>query len=351
MGVKKRKKTPLARKRASLAAARRRTRANWTGKAPRKRARTKRLDGKRGRATPPAKKTKPGKKYKMEAISFDLLEEAFGPCNKRVRTMVLADLGIISQTQSATGKPRKRSKHVRYLEYDYIRDNVLSLPRVRFYCIGRIKALCGGDGDEHIPWDSYLCAMAAEVDIGIAYETDGIQHRRPVKRFGGVVGFNAQRENDTIKDADCRRAGRFLKRIKNYNDSDLSQWAATRACFEKKCAQKIEEGWQLIISRIYEWLSARNLLPHHRHHSAEQRVVTPPQPPPPPPPPPHVVIVLGSSDSDDDDDDDDDDDGHDGNGTAGAPGVRDALADGGARMDATVARNDALLRTLYPLCK
>jgi hypothetical protein len=47
----------------------------------------------------------------------------------------------------------------------------------------------------------------------IAIEYDGIQHFKPVKRFGGIEVFNTQKINDKIKDEYCEKMGIKLVRI------------------------------------------------------------------------------------------------------------------------------------------
>lgn len=63
-----------------------------------------------------------------------------------------------------------------------------------------------------LPFDFYLS------DYNVIIEFDGIQHFKPVKRFGGINGFLAIQETDKIKNKYCTENSIILIRIK-YNEN------------------------------------------------------------------------------------------------------------------------------------
>ncbi len=65
-----------------------------------------------------------------------------------------------------------------------------------------------------LPFDFYL------IDYDVCLEIDGIQHRKPVKRFGGEDRFIVQQEIDLIKNNFCINTSRKLIRIEYNNFSN-----------------------------------------------------------------------------------------------------------------------------------
>jgi len=65
-----------------------------------------------------------------------------------------------------------------------------------------------------LPFDFYL------PELNICIEYDGIQHYKPVKRFGGIAGHMQTLHNDNIKTNYCENMGIKLIRIKYDEDID-----------------------------------------------------------------------------------------------------------------------------------
>jgi hypothetical protein len=55
-------------------------------------------------------------------------------------------------------------------------------------------------------------------DYNLCIEYDGLQHFKPIKRFGGLEGFNIVKKHDKIKNIYCKSNDIMLLRIK-YNDN------------------------------------------------------------------------------------------------------------------------------------
>lgn len=65
-----------------------------------------------------------------------------------------------------------------------------------------------------LPFDFYL------KDINILIECDGIQHREPIKHFGGEDRLEYQKFNDSIKDDYCLKNSIRLIRVTNFSEID-----------------------------------------------------------------------------------------------------------------------------------
>lgn len=65
-----------------------------------------------------------------------------------------------------------------------------------------------------LPFDFHL------VDENILIECDGVQHREPIKYFGGVERYKYQKTNDEIKNKYCIDKGIKLIRLSNFQDID-----------------------------------------------------------------------------------------------------------------------------------
>ena len=65
-----------------------------------------------------------------------------------------------------------------------------------------------------LPFDFYLS------DMNILIECDGIQHRVPIKHFGGEERYEYQKLNDSIKNKYCFEKSIRLVRVSNFNEID-----------------------------------------------------------------------------------------------------------------------------------
>lgn len=65
-----------------------------------------------------------------------------------------------------------------------------------------------------LPFDFYLS------DMNILIECDGIQHRVPIKHFGGEERYEYQKLNDSIKNNYCFEKSIRLIRVSNFNEID-----------------------------------------------------------------------------------------------------------------------------------
>lgn len=65
-----------------------------------------------------------------------------------------------------------------------------------------------------LPFDFYLS------DMNILIECDGIQHRVPIKHFGGEERYEYQKLNDSIKNKYCFEKPIRLIRVSNFNEID-----------------------------------------------------------------------------------------------------------------------------------
>jgi hypothetical protein len=195
------------------------------------------------------------------------LPPLFGPCSTRKRKIVLADLGMISQTLTSDGKARGRSKFVRHLEYDYVCNDVLSFKPALNACIRMLCAILPELTAQLTPKN--ISKLAA---IVVSVEVDGIQHRGvvdflPGKKENKENRFLAQRENDRIKDKHSIFHNWIQRRVDNYMIT--TETPKGRTCTLSEFLQKLRctvcQLWKDIMKRILVGLFLDKSIPLPGH--------------------------------------------------------------------------------------
>lgn len=77
-------------------------------------------------------------------------------------------------------------------------------------------------GYKHVPLRFDFCVFTTSGEIAFLIEFNGVQHYRPVDKFGGVKTFSRQRQNDLKKIQYCLEHKIKLVVIPYYEESKLS---------------------------------------------------------------------------------------------------------------------------------
>lgn len=132
--------------------------------------------------------------------------------NKREKVKIIClNHGVFEQKPSVHlsghGCPICRnSKLERYLRDKLVKLNVNFEQNKRYHDCRNYLPL---------PFDFYL------IDMNILIECDGIQHREPIKHFGGEKRYEYQKLNDSIKNNYCIGKSISLIRVSNFHEIDL----------------------------------------------------------------------------------------------------------------------------------
>jgi very-short-patch-repair endonuclease len=100
-----------------------------------------------------------------------------------------------------------------------------------------------------LPFDFYLS------DMNILIECDGIQHRVPIKHFGGEERYEYQKLNDSIKNKYCFEKSIRLIRVSNFHEIDYQ----LSKLYEIKNISDMKIGLDLTKLRSDEYIEKKTI--------------------------------------------------------------------------------------------